>query len=177
MKLNVQNTVFVDELYNEFARQDIPDELLDSKYIIENNSHEFHFRNTDIGGDLGDEFFDAVFNTIRKFANESVNTYDVLKMSCDSETHKLSVDIRIEFETCESETPAFNEKLQLECIKSVKRNNSISKLQHISIDTPCSVSDMEGFLHIVSYEGHWHDAIVKGEDGKIVIEFEVDDNE
>jgi len=39
---------------------------------------------------------------------------------------------------------------------------------------PCSVKDMEGFLHIVSHEGHWHDAVVRGEDGKIVIEFEID---
>ena len=46
--------------------------------------------------------------------------------------------------------------------------------KHITIDTPCSVSDMEAFLHIIAHEGHWHDAIVKGEDGKIIIEFEVD---
>jgi len=49
-----------------------------------------------------------------------------------------------------------------------------TKTKHIVIDTPCSVSDMEGFLHIVSHEGHWHDAMIKGEDGKIIIEFEAD---
>ena len=46
--------------------------------------------------------------------------------------------------------------------------------KRITIDIPCSVSGMEAFLHIVAHEGHWHDAIVKGEDGKIIIEFEVD---
>lgn len=60
-------------------------------------------------------------------------------------------------------------------INTIFKKTSVKR--HISIDTPCSVSDMEGFLHIVSHEGHWHDAIVKGEDGKIIIEFEVDDNE
>ena len=56
----------------------------------------------------------------------------------------------------------------------MKRISKIPKLKHIIIDTPCAVSDMENFLHIVANEGHWHDAIVKGEAGKIVIEFQID---
>lgn len=43
--------------------------------------------------------------------------------------------------------------------------------KHISIDTPCSASDMENILHIVANAGHWHDAIVHGENKKIIIEF------
>jgi len=57
----------------------------------------------------------------------------------------------------------------------MQKNVKNSKSRKITIDTPCSVSDMEGFLHIVSHEGHWHDAVVRGVDGKIVIEFEVDE--
>lgn len=44
----------------------------------------------------------------------------------------------------------------------------------ITIDTPCSVTDVENFLHIVSHEGHWHDAVVKATDRKLVIEFNDD---
>lgn len=51
-----------------------------------------------------------------------------------------------------------------------------NRKRRITIDTPCSVSDMEDFLHIVSHEGHWHDAIVKGSKDKIIIEFEVDND-
>lgn len=58
--------------------------------------------------------------------------------------------------------------------KTYKTHN---KKKHIIIDTPCSVSDMEAFLHIVSHEGHWHDAVIKGEDGKIIIEFELDEKQ
>jgi len=58
--------------------------------------------------------------------------------------------------------------------KSKKRYHVNDKIHHIVIDTPCSVSDVESFLHIVSHEGHWHDAIVKGENGKIILEFSVD---
>jgi len=58
-------------------------------------------------------------------------------------------------------------------MKNCKHSKQNGK-KHIIIDTPCSVSDMESFLHVVSHEGHWHDAIIKGEDGKVVIEFEVD---
>lgn len=48
--------------------------------------------------------------------------------------------------------------------------------KRISIDTPCSVSDVEAFLHIVSHEGHWHDGEVIGMEGKIIIEY-VDDTQ
>lgn len=59
---------------------------------------------------------------------------------------------------------------------SKKKNYKIkdNNIHHIIIDTPCSVSDIESFLSIVSHEGHWHDAIVKGKDNKIIIEFKVD---
>ena len=50
----------------------------------------------------------------------------------------------------------------------------MTQKKHITIDTPCSVFDMEAFLHIVVNDGHWNDAIVKSENGKVVIEFEVD---
>lgn len=43
--------------------------------------------------------------------------------------------------------------------------------KQITIETPCSVSDVEAFLHIVSHEGHWHDAEVIGKNGKIIIEY------
>lgn len=53
------------------------------------------------------------------------------------------------------------------------KKTKLTKRQ-ISIDTPCSVSDIEAFLHIVSHEGHWHDAVVHGKDGCIVIEYDDD---
>lgn len=55
----------------------------------------------------------------------------------------------------------------------VKKNGKTSK-KHIVIETPCSVSDVEAFLHIISNEGHWHDAIVLGRNGNIIIEFNDD---
>ena len=48
------------------------------------------------------------------------------------------------------------------------------KKKQIIIKTPCSVSDVRAYLHVVSREGHWHDAFVRGEKGKIVIEFDDD---
>ena len=45
------------------------------------------------------------------------------------------------------------------------------KKKQIIIKTPCSVSDAKAYLHVVSHERHWHDAFVRGEKGKIVIEF------
>lgn len=63
-------------------------------------------------------------------------------------------------------------------MKSEKRMNCKSApktmKKRIIIDTPCSVPDVEAFLHIVSHEGHWHDAVVRGEKGNIVIEFDDD---
>lgn len=47
-----------------------------------------------------------------------------------------------------------------------------TKTKHIIIDTPCSASDIENIFHAVANAGHWHDAIVKVENDKIVIEFE-----
>ena len=44
------------------------------------------------------------------------------------------------------------------------------------METPCSVSELESLLHMVSQAGHWHDAEVKGEEGLIVVEFEVEEN-
>ena len=48
------------------------------------------------------------------------------------------------------------------------------KKKQIIIKTPCSVSDVRAYLHVVSHEHHWHDAFVRGEKGKIVIEFDDD---
>ena len=45
------------------------------------------------------------------------------------------------------------------------------KKKQIVIKTPCSVSDVKACLHVVSHERHWHDAFVRGEKGKLVIEF------
>ena len=45
------------------------------------------------------------------------------------------------------------------------------KKKQIVIKTPCSVSDVKAYLHVVSHERHWHDAFVRGEKGKLVIEF------
>lgn len=70
--------------------------------------------------------------------------------------------------------------------RSMKKNSTKSKGENsihrkkcgskktITIQTPCSVSDVESFLHIISHEGHWHDAVVFGEKGQIRIEFEDD---
>ena len=48
------------------------------------------------------------------------------------------------------------------------------KKKQIVIKTPCSVSDVRAYLHVVSHEGHLHDVFVRGEKGKIVIEFDDD---
>ena len=49
------------------------------------------------------------------------------------------------------------------------------KKKQIVIKTPCSVSDVKAYLqHVVSHEDHWHDAFVRGEKGKLVIEFDDD---
>lgn len=45
------------------------------------------------------------------------------------------------------------------------------------METPCSVSELESLLHMVSQAGHWHDAEVKGEEGIIVVEFEVEEKD
>ena len=45
------------------------------------------------------------------------------------------------------------------------------KKKQIVIKTPCSVSDVKACLHVVSHERHWHDVFVRGEKGKLVIEF------
>lgn len=44
--------------------------------------------------------------------------------------------------------------------------------QTITLNTPCSVSDVENVLHMVASIGHWHNAEVRCEDDKIIIEFE-----
>lgn len=168
MKLNARKDDFVIELYKEFSNQNIPLKCVNVKYIVQNDTHEFHFRNTDIEYDLGDEFFNAVHNTIKKFTDDKFSVYDTLKMSWDSDYKRLSVDILVEFGIDE-----LLKKKAEECHNMLDDNHS--KYRHISIDTPCSVSDMEGFLHIVSHEGHWHDATVYGKDGKIVIEYSTDE--
>ena len=48
------------------------------------------------------------------------------------------------------------------------------KKKQIIIKTPCSVSDARAYLHVVSHERHRHDAFVRGEKDKIVIEFDDD---
>ncbi len=48
---------------------------------------------------------------------------------------------------------------------------------HVSIETPCAVSELESLLHMVSQSGHWHDAEVKGKDGLIVVEFDVEEKD
>ena len=45
------------------------------------------------------------------------------------------------------------------------------KKKQIVIKTPCSVSDAKAYLNEVFHERHWHDAFVRGEKGKLVIEF------
>lgn len=56
----------------------------------------------------------------------------------------------------------------------MKKISKTPNKKHITIDTPCSVADMERFCRIVSHEGHWHDAMIFGKEGSIVIEFTVD---
>lgn len=60
-----------------------------------------------------------------------------------------------------------------------KKKNSLVRKEgriHVSLETPCSVSELESLLHMVSQSGHWHDAEVRGEDGKIVFCFDVDED-
>lgn len=46
--------------------------------------------------------------------------------------------------------------------------------KHISIDVPCTANELEHLLHLISHEGHWHDAIVETQPNKIVITYEDD---
>jgi len=49
--------------------------------------------------------------------------------------------------------------------------------KHITIETPCSVSELEHLLSLVSHEGHWHDAQISAAQGKLVIGYEDDAEE
>ncbi len=41
-----------------------------------------------------------------------------------------------------------------------------------SVNTPCSVSDVEQLLHRAAHSGHWHDAVVSCRpDGAIYVEY------
>lgn len=59
-----------------------------------------------------------------------------------------------------------------------KKTKNIEKKENrikVSIDTPCTVSELESLLHMISQSGHWHDAEIRDEDGSIVVEFEIDE--
>ena len=54
------------------------------------------------------------------------------------------------------------------------------KKKKITIQVPCTVQELENLLHIVSHEGHWHDAKVSIQKDNIVISYKddlKDDNE
>jgi hypothetical protein len=58
-----------------------------------------------------------------------------------------------------------------------KKNKNLERKEgkiRVSMKTPCSVSELESLLHMVSQAGHWHNAEVKGEEGVIVVEFETE---
>lgn len=48
------------------------------------------------------------------------------------------------------------------------------KKKRITIETPCTVTELENLLHVVSHEGHWHDAAVRTNETSVVIEYEDD---
>lgn len=51
------------------------------------------------------------------------------------------------------------------------------KLKHITIETPCTVAQLESLLQVVSSQGHWHDASISALEGKIAIGYEDDEEE
>lgn len=59
--------------------------------------------------------------------------------------------------------------------KSKKCAGSKLKLKHITIETPCTVAQLESLLQVVSGQGHWHDASISAFDGKIAIGYEDDE--
>ena len=44
--------------------------------------------------------------------------------------------------------------------------------KHITIETPCTASELEHLLSLVSHEGHWHDAQISAAQGKLVMGYE-----
>lgn len=48
------------------------------------------------------------------------------------------------------------------------------KRKHITIETPCTVTELEHLLSLVSHEGHWHDAQISADAGVITIGYEDD---
>lgn len=48
-------------------------------------------------------------------------------------------------------------------------NKETKKFKHITIETPCTVQQLESLLHIVSSQGHWHDSSISATNGKIEI--------
>ena len=58
---------------------------------------------------------------------------------------------------------------------SVKKCISGGKLKHITIETPCRVNELEAILHMVANDGHWHDAKITAEKGKVVVQFKDED--
>lgn len=51
-------------------------------------------------------------------------------------------------------------------------NTKEEKKISFSVETPCSVSDIEMLLHRAAHSGHWHDAVVScRSDGSIVVEY------
>ena len=50
------------------------------------------------------------------------------------------------------------------------------KLKHITIETPCTVAQLESLLQVVSSQGHWHDASISALEGKIAIGYDDDED-
>lgn len=61
--------------------------------------------------------------------------------------------------------------------KKKDNTGSKQKLKHITIETPCTVAQLESLLQVVSGQGHWHDASISALEGKIAIGYEDDEEE
>lgn len=48
------------------------------------------------------------------------------------------------------------------------------KEKKITIETPCTVSELEHLLTLVEREGHWHDVEIVAVKGKVVISYKDD---